>query len=162
MLKTQKVSENGEIYTAGKNFTLPPAVTAWTNSTSAHKFLRKLFSNIAKGNLPFSKYELNCARTVSQRPCKLREIGRPLTFCKRLHLPTGWSLQQSSKDRVASNSQLNIKCKRRANPISEKYLLSRNIVKHGFTYPPPIHTGVCRCLQVRRVRSVANFCMWST
>ena len=27
------MSENGEIYTAGKNFTLPPAVTAWTNST---------------------------------------------------------------------------------------------------------------------------------
>ena len=38
--KTQKMSENGEIYTAGKNFTLPPAVTAWTNSTcvpSIHK-----------------------------------------------------------------------------------------------------------------------------
>ena len=29
-----KMSGNGEIYTAGKNFTLPPAVTAWTNSTS--------------------------------------------------------------------------------------------------------------------------------
>ena len=28
------MSENGDIYTAGKNFTLPPAVTAWTNSTS--------------------------------------------------------------------------------------------------------------------------------
>ena len=25
------MSEHGEIYTAGKNFTLPPAVTAWTN-----------------------------------------------------------------------------------------------------------------------------------
>ena len=25
---------SGEIYTAGKNFTLPPAVTAWTNLTS--------------------------------------------------------------------------------------------------------------------------------
>ena len=35
------MSENGEIYTAGKNFTLPPAVTAWTNSTSVcllHEF----------------------------------------------------------------------------------------------------------------------------
>ena len=29
------MSEKGEIYTAGKNFTLPPAVTGWTNSTSA-------------------------------------------------------------------------------------------------------------------------------
>ena len=28
------MSENGEIYTADKNFTLPPALTAWTNSTS--------------------------------------------------------------------------------------------------------------------------------
>ena len=32
MKKHKKMSENGEIYTAGKNFTLPPAVTAWTNS----------------------------------------------------------------------------------------------------------------------------------
>ena len=32
--KHKKMSENGEIYTAGKNFTLPPAVTAVTNSTS--------------------------------------------------------------------------------------------------------------------------------
>ena len=32
--KTQKMSENREIYTAGKYFTLPPALTAWTNSTS--------------------------------------------------------------------------------------------------------------------------------
>ena len=32
--KKKKMSVNGEIYTAGKNFTLPPAVTAWTNSTS--------------------------------------------------------------------------------------------------------------------------------
>ena len=30
------MSENGEIYTTGKNFTLPLAVTAWTNLTSAH------------------------------------------------------------------------------------------------------------------------------
>ena len=28
------MSENGEIYTAGKNFTLPPGVTGVTNSTS--------------------------------------------------------------------------------------------------------------------------------
>ena len=34
--KTQKMSENGEIYTTGKNFTLPPALTAWTNSTSVY------------------------------------------------------------------------------------------------------------------------------
>ena len=32
--KNTKMSENGEIYTAGKNFTLLPALTGWTNSTS--------------------------------------------------------------------------------------------------------------------------------
>ena len=37
--KTQKMSENGEIYTAGKNFTLPPAVTEVTNSTSDFELL---------------------------------------------------------------------------------------------------------------------------
>ena len=40
--KTQKMSENGEIYTAGKNFTLPPALTTWTNSTSATMGLDQL------------------------------------------------------------------------------------------------------------------------
>ena len=37
----KKMSENGEIYTAGKNFTLPPAVTALTNFTSACSSLDK-------------------------------------------------------------------------------------------------------------------------
>ena len=32
------MSENGEIYTDGKNFTLPPALTALTSSTSGHSF----------------------------------------------------------------------------------------------------------------------------
>ena len=32
---TNKMSENGEIYTTGIYFTLPPAVTALTNLTSA-------------------------------------------------------------------------------------------------------------------------------
>ena len=34
------MSENGEIYTADKNFTLPPALTAWTNLTSAFQLFR--------------------------------------------------------------------------------------------------------------------------
>ena len=36
------MSENGEIYTAGKNFTLPPALTAWTNSTSGKVAFAKM------------------------------------------------------------------------------------------------------------------------
>ena len=37
--KTQKMSKNGEIYTAGKNFTLPPALTGWTKSTSVNEMM---------------------------------------------------------------------------------------------------------------------------
>ena len=37
------MSENGEIYTAGKNFTLPLALTAWTNSTSDYQYGLSLF-----------------------------------------------------------------------------------------------------------------------
>ena len=40
--KHKKMSENGEIYTADKNFTLPPAVTAWTNSTSVNMAITKI------------------------------------------------------------------------------------------------------------------------
>ena len=40
--KTQTMSENGEIYTAGKNFTLPPALTALTNSTSGQALAKIL------------------------------------------------------------------------------------------------------------------------
>jgi len=38
------MSENGEIYTAGKNFTLPLALTALTNSNSGRTL------NFAAGN----------------------------------------------------------------------------------------------------------------
>ena len=44
--KTQKMSENGEIYTAGKNFTLPPALTAWTNSTSVISIITSIIAII--------------------------------------------------------------------------------------------------------------------
>ena len=30
------MSKNGEIYTTGKNFTLLPGLTGWTNSTSVY------------------------------------------------------------------------------------------------------------------------------
>ena len=40
--KHKKMSEKGEIYTTGKNFTLPPAVMAGTNSTSVGQ-LAKIF-----------------------------------------------------------------------------------------------------------------------
>ena len=42
--KHKKVSENGEIYTTGKKFTLPPALTGWTNSTSVVESLSNLIN----------------------------------------------------------------------------------------------------------------------
>ena len=48
---TKKKSENGEIYTAGKNFTLPPAVTAWTNSTSVQRLPHDASVEASRSNL---------------------------------------------------------------------------------------------------------------
>ena len=45
--KAQKMSENGEIYTAGKDFTLQLAVTAWTNSTSERIVFKHLSRRVA-------------------------------------------------------------------------------------------------------------------
>ena len=47
---TKKISENGENYTAGNNFTLPPAVTAFTNSTSAS---RKHLENMKRTSIEY-------------------------------------------------------------------------------------------------------------
>ena len=55
--KAQKMSENGEIHTAGKNFTLPPALTGWTNSTSVH---RQHYIKQSAHNFPILKFLL-CA-----------------------------------------------------------------------------------------------------
>ena len=55
------MSENGEIYTAGKKFTLPPAVTAWTNLTSANPFFNsgvKVKCKVLKSNI--CSYRKNC------------------------------------------------------------------------------------------------------
>ena len=57
--KTQKMSENGEIYTAGKKFILPPAVTAVTNSTSGANF-RHFYTNLWGSKLML-RYEVSLA-----------------------------------------------------------------------------------------------------
>ena len=49
----KKMSENGEIYTTGKKFTLPPAVTALTNSTSDYSTSPPLHSPLQKEFLRF-------------------------------------------------------------------------------------------------------------
>ena len=61
---------SGEIYTAGKNFTLPPAVTAWTNLTSGFTSNRyignwrtKLMRWVFLRNLP-AQFFPHCFLTV--------------------------------------------------------------------------------------------------
>ena len=69
------MSENGEIYTAGKNVTLLPAVTAWTNSTSA---IKSICINIHGGKRiivnPSDQYDridiiIHCKTLSSRRQC---------------------------------------------------------------------------------------------
>ena len=57
VLKTQKMSENGEIYTAGKNFTLTAALTAWINSTSDRDICALLQSVSFNGVLSVKCFE---------------------------------------------------------------------------------------------------------
>ena len=42
------MSENEEIYTAGKNFTLPPAVTALTKFTSDYLYCMVLYGHMKR------------------------------------------------------------------------------------------------------------------
>ena len=70
--KTQKLRKNGEIYTAGKNFKLPPAVTAVTNLTSARLLLLQKRQSRPKYHRPnfmfISAGQLNHKQlTVSER-----------------------------------------------------------------------------------------------
>ena len=61
------MSENGEIYTAGKNFTLPPALTALTNSTYAHKLLHSPGKEAAahmNANLQISEHGISLDRAA--------------------------------------------------------------------------------------------------
>ena len=69
----------GEIYTTGKNFILPPAMTALTNFTSANRVLRTMLGNlfIKLGYLgPFGQN----APFVTSNP----KIWRPNTALKNL------------------------------------------------------------------------------
>ena len=80
------MSENGEIYTAGKNFTLLPALTAWTNSTSGRVFRESilcidltlrtfllLLSTINNPPFPFSDNSWSASADLG--PNKLLDFG---------------------------------------------------------------------------------------
>ena len=65
------MSENGEIYTAGKNFTLPPALTALTNSTSESRL--HTFSHSALDNLCTRGNGVNPVNTLIQHKIQLEK-----------------------------------------------------------------------------------------
>ena len=67
---TKKLSENGDIYTAGKNFTLPPALTAWTNSTSS-KVLPKSWMQKVINGLTQSRHSEQRIIQIKPGPTKL-------------------------------------------------------------------------------------------
>ena len=80
------MSENGEIYTAGRNFTLPPAVTALTNSTSvidvtifflcSFKFLVEALASFST-SLSFAKVKV---AKSSSRERGFVTLSRPVHF----------------------------------------------------------------------------------
>ena len=51
VIKTKKMSENGEIYTADKKITLPLAVAAWTNLTSGKGIITTVILSITTTHL---------------------------------------------------------------------------------------------------------------
>ena len=74
------MSENGEIYTTGKKFTLPPAVTAWTNSTSVTKSL---------GHSRFRHSEYSSILRVLEdvihpQPADMCKGGKAISMARRL------------------------------------------------------------------------------
>ena len=70
------MSENGEIYTAGKNFTLPLAVTAWTNSTSGDIMVAK-----TKGSL-LCMYVWKCVYMDKHMLRASQVPGTPLSWVR--------------------------------------------------------------------------------
>ena len=81
------MSENGEIYTAGKNFTLPPALTGWTNSTSVFSFnIFCLKSDIRQiiqvGSQIFPKKEETLLNFVNKCFVQVIYSALILVFCK--------------------------------------------------------------------------------
>ena len=74
------MSENGGIYTAGKNFTLPPALTAWTNSTSGPALQRTL----KQFDEPNMRNLCESSNTIKYAPQHFRTQDPKMLLCKKL------------------------------------------------------------------------------
>ena len=81
---------SGEIYIAGKNFTLPPAVTAWTNSTSVHFYCNKVWWSIA-----FLLQSTAMQVALDHAPMHCTAFHRQLL----LHLSYNWPMEKKTRRR---------------------------------------------------------------
>ena len=88
------MSENGEIYTAGKNFTLPLAVTAWTNSTSGDIMVAK-----TKGSL-LCMYVWKCVYMDKHMLRASQVPGTPLSWVR----PSSEKHPDGGEEGVCKNS----------------------------------------------------------
>ena len=96
------MSENGEIYSAGKNFTLPPALTAWTNSTSdcvVHYFVFTIFTCI-------SSVSISCTNTFHIASHILPRSLYHTIMIVWNYSGTGRVFMYSQKNRVSPNRLL--------------------------------------------------------
>ena len=106
VIKTQLMSKNGENYTAGKNFTLPLAVTALTNLTSGGAFNSSFHSRptVHSGAFP-SLTGLFWAIFTTQR-------RSPFCFWDGMEFNIGWNAaggpwltsNQQNKDTINKSS----------------------------------------------------------
>ena len=99
------MSENGEIYTTGKNFTLPPALTGWTNSTSGKTLWKvKKMAAVCSSKLPLTSYQHTCGNLVAA--WKLFRFFLNSTFqfnlLKWLSWTEGWILYKKKKRKIIS------------------------------------------------------------
>ena len=79
------MSENGEIYNAGKNFTLPPAVTAVTNSNSAYFDLLHTFIWLSKAIVTgMEGFALTVAAPRQVCKSSFREAVKKLLFSRNI------------------------------------------------------------------------------
>ena len=75
------MSENGEIYTAGKNFTLPPALTTWTNFTSDAWNPATRTLNIGHKTVLLNKIELFDKCNDDEGHCTLEPLPLTVETC---------------------------------------------------------------------------------
>ena len=103
------------VYTAGKNFTLPPALTGWTNSTSAHfipyllklDFLERISHKWVKREFKAGTQETKYLRSFSHARIYTLHMCRKNTNCifTRNTSEVSSSCQHTCEEKIPANDQ---------------------------------------------------------